>query len=281
MVDLPHAMQFRGEKNIAATLASARKYAGENGRVATLPDLISAKVAGVKRMDLWFTTTTAIYYGLSKKGNSVIIVAHDIGPLTDLRVLKEAYTTHALTSPNHTTYGTISAGKFESLESGDYGKVEIIDATPYLERKYNAEKKALKWDIEFFLGQESDPLLRALLGKDGEAYLLSVISSVERSRLVGGSRHALFTVGTTCGIVPTNYSANLLILSGMSFPRVTLQEPHQANFVAVRDKKPIKKIHEEVRLSDMAQEIKEVQSKFDKLRNQLDLLITMEDQGLL
>ena len=72
-------MFFDLELGIAHSLALA--YAGHQGRIATLPDVIEARLAADKNAPIWnwyVSTNSAEYFGTTKAGNQVVIVAHGV-----------------------------------------------------------------------------------------------------------------------------------------------------------------------------------------------------------
>lgn len=149
---------------------AALKFAGDDGRIATIPDIIDARLATSVDDGPWqqyFQTQSAEYVGSSQGGNPLLVVAHGVGPLATSEGTKAAYT-----SPNghERRNGRVSRKEFKKLVDGDYGEVAIVDiktlhdqlVEPYgfAFRKTYTKKQALE-----------DPLVSARLGPKAEEYL--------------------------------------------------------------------------------------------------------------
>lgn len=122
-------MAFLHEDGIVAAWNFAKKYAGPAGRIATLPDIIVARLAS-KLNDLpwmrYFTTATAEYYGIGADGREKLIVAHGVGPLSTLEGIKSAYSWEYKDKDRRRRGGRISADEFLKLEAGEYGHVTAL-----------------------------------------------------------------------------------------------------------------------------------------------------------
>ncbi|MBI4141213.1 hypothetical protein HY485_05240 [Candidatus Woesearchaeota archaeon] len=100
----------------------AIKFKGKNGRLATLPDVVDAKIAADDNDAIWhqyIATKTAEYFGSSRGGNKILIVGHNVGPFADdERVVDGEF-----------KQGFLELGRteFRKLESGIYGPVEAFD----------------------------------------------------------------------------------------------------------------------------------------------------------
>lgn len=108
----------------------AKKFAGEEGRIATLPDIIEIRLNN-KPNDIswgnWFTTNTAEYFGIGKDGKKKIIVAHGVGPMSTLKGALKAYGYEYKDKTRHNNGGRITQEEFWKLESGQYGPVSVLD----------------------------------------------------------------------------------------------------------------------------------------------------------
>jgi hypothetical protein len=80
--------------SLPAALREAQAHAGEQGHVATMPELLHGRT--VARFDneiwtQWFTANSAEYVGKTAQGKPVVIVAHGIGPFTNPARIEQAY----------------------------------------------------------------------------------------------------------------------------------------------------------------------------------------------
>lgn len=101
---------------------NASKFKGKNGRIATLPDVVDAKLSADDDTPIWhkyFATSTGEHFGSSRGGNKILIVGHNVGPFANQeRVLNGEF-----------KQGFLELGRteFRRLESGIYGPVEVFD----------------------------------------------------------------------------------------------------------------------------------------------------------
>lgn len=78
--------------NIANAFRKAKNFAGKEGFVATLPDLVHGRIVAPAQDEIWtnwFTPNTEELVGTTAQGNNVFVVNHDIVVLTP-EVLEEA-----------------------------------------------------------------------------------------------------------------------------------------------------------------------------------------------
>jgi hypothetical protein len=154
---------------------SAARFAGPGGRVATLPDVIAARLAtepSVKRRqtpwDSYITTTSAEYAGLSKGGTAILIVAHGIGPMAKVEDAVGIY--EACVKRGRVDYQDegvrIPRGEFLKLESGAYGPVSIVPLEAFCSRYEYPFMEALSLH-----DARREPLVAARLGLNWEAYV--------------------------------------------------------------------------------------------------------------
>ncbi|OGI26176.1 MAG: hypothetical protein A3J76_01870 [Candidatus Moranbacteria bacterium RBG_13_45_13] len=163
------AMAFYHWDGFVPAWKQAIRFAGDGGRIATLPDIINARISTDPDSTAWhryFTTTTAEYVGQSRGGSKIIIVAHGLGPMATLDGICKAYSYEYKDKSRNKRGGRISRNEFFKLEAGDFGTVEIID--------YNA---ATGWNeypfFHFMTRRETalNPLVHARLGNQWEEYL--------------------------------------------------------------------------------------------------------------
>lgn len=166
----PNAMAFFHPNGLVAAHQQAKKFAGENGRIATLPDIIDARLAtkpGDAPWERYFTTMSAEYFGLSRGGNRILIVAHGVGPMATIEGALRAYSHHYKDKERNLTGGRISQQEFLDLESGKYGEVSIVDFESLIRRyKYPF--------LEMLTGVQAlvEPLLEARFGPRWKQYAI-------------------------------------------------------------------------------------------------------------
>lgn len=169
MVAMEHigAMQFYGQ-DFPASYGFARQFAGPEGHVATLPEIISARAAQPPEHRIWntyYTTASSEYFGISRGGTEIVIVAHGNGPLGSLAGIEEAYTPRTFRADGRpdSDAGLISAEQFRCLEDGGFGDVSIVDFAAVREVYFSDWFNFLtEYDVDM------DPLLQARLGPSWE-----------------------------------------------------------------------------------------------------------------
>lgn len=127
-------MAFYHEDGFVPAWKQAARFAGDNGRIATLPDVIDARInSGDEEVPwgMYFTTLSAEYLGYSKGGNHILIVAHGVGPMSTMDGIVEAYSFQFKDQTRDRRGGRITKEQFADLESGKYGEVNIVDFDPY------------------------------------------------------------------------------------------------------------------------------------------------------
>jgi hypothetical protein len=186
MVPLPHvrAMQFQGEE-LAETYDFAKRFAGKKGHVATLPEIMMARAKSPINSLVWnryYTTASSEYFGLSRGGTPIVIVAHGHSPLHSTKSIERTYT-HA----GHAYEGLIPIEAFRRLESGDYGEVEVIDFSQ-VRRVYENDY------FEYVTASQAaaDPLLKARIGASWPTVIDKLLR--ESNREYGGSRADTLTL---------------------------------------------------------------------------------------
>ena len=166
----PTAMAFYNPKGFVPAFKQAKSFAGTDGHVATLPDIIEARLATKPCEYPWeayFTTMSAEYIGLSKAGNPIAIVAHGVGPMSTLDGVLAAYSHEFNDKERNHRGGRISQEEFLKLESGQYGEVYIIDLTAtWIRRPYQFSGHAIT--VKEVM---KEPLWQARLGKKWCEYI--------------------------------------------------------------------------------------------------------------
>lgn len=180
MIPLTHinAMQFQGE-DLSETLGFAQLFAGIDGHIATLPEIISARAATPLENLIWnryYTSVSSEYFGLSRGGNPIVIVAHGNSPLNSIQNIEAAYTPVG----DSVKAGYITQEAFRNLENGGYGDVEIVDFAK-VRRAYKGS-----WSEAVTARQATrDPLIKARCGPDWQ----NVIEKLEMAtRQEGGGK---------------------------------------------------------------------------------------------
>lgn len=168
-IQKPIAVAFYHDKGLVPAWKQATQFAGKNGRIATIPDIVDARLAtadGAAPWNMYFTTSTAEYVGTSKGGNKVIIVAHGIGPMSNISGISQAYSYEYKDKTRSRRGGRISQKDFLALESGQYGDVSVIDFDEYNARYQYSFIQQLRYSELL-----TDPLFQARFGPRYAEYL--------------------------------------------------------------------------------------------------------------
>jgi len=182
-------MAFYHENGIVPAWKQAAQFAGENGRIATMPDIVDARIAtGIDGhpWNTYYTTATAEYFGYSKGGNRILIVAHGVGPMSTLEGIQKAYSYEYKDKTRSNNGGRISEQEFRKLENGFYGDVSIVEFDRIISQYVYPFMEYLKADEAMF-----EPLLRARLGSRAEEYLnhhaemAMIIHEKEHGKIIG------------------------------------------------------------------------------------------------
>lgn len=165
-----NAMAFRHQDGFIASWKQARRFIQPHGRMATMPDIVDARLAaGVNDFEwnAYFTTTSAEYFGYSSGGVRILIVAHGVGPMATLDGIARAYSFEYKDKTRSKQGGRISMREFRALESGSYGPVSIVEFDPILKRR------AYPFGT-YFTAREAthEPLVQARLGPKAHDYLV-------------------------------------------------------------------------------------------------------------
>lgn len=178
-------MQYKLFKGLfEESFLKAVEYAGREGYVATLPQVLDFRVkepCGKPDWDgLWdnYTDTmSAEYVGYSRGGVPLLIVAHGIGPLSTQRGIRSVYAAGAAD-----TGGRITQEEFLALESGVYGPVDLVPLKDLWQEGFFFSPGC--YTREMIL---DNPLFRARLGPQAEMYL-KVQESIARALLTCDTR---------------------------------------------------------------------------------------------
>lgn len=178
---MPHHAKAFCHQHLQAAWRQATQYAGSDGRVATLPDIVAARLATRFTDFPWkkrFITSSAEYFGRDRKGRLVLAVSHGSGPQFPLPDVS-----------NH--MGSIHIHEFWRLLNGAYGEVTCIPYTAITGRYQYPFQKILNADEAL-----NDPLLAARLGPDRAAFVTSTkrhIASWHRDQrfVIPENRHGI------------------------------------------------------------------------------------------
>lgn len=174
------AMAFYHEDGLVSAWKQAMRFAGKGGRIATLPDIIAARIAaepGTVPWERYFTTASAEYMGFGRNGRRIIIVAHGVGPMATIDGILKVYSYQYKDKIRNLHGGRISTEQFRALEDGTYGDVHIIDLESFLERYEFPFLEHLTATLALF-----EPLVMARFGPRSGEY-------VERHRKVAQEYH--------------------------------------------------------------------------------------------
>ncbi len=164
-----NAMGFYHSDGFVPAWKQAVKFAGEGGRIGTMLDVVDARLsAGISDFpwNTYFSTTSAEYFGYSKGGTRILIVAHGIGPMSTLSGIQKAYSHEYKDKERDRHGGCVPQSEFQKLEDGFYGEVSVVEFDPILSRyehpfyAYLTASQAL-----------AEPLVAARLGPRAVAYV--------------------------------------------------------------------------------------------------------------
>ena len=164
-----YAMAFYHRDGLPAAWGQAIRFAGRVGRLATMPDIVAARLEtkpGEIPWEMYFTTLTAEYYGFSRQDNRILIIAHGIGPMSTLEGVREAYSWEYKDKDRSRRGGRITAREFLDLEAGKFGEVSIIDIKSYCQRYRYPFRQILRSSEAM-----TDSVLRARFGPQTEQYV--------------------------------------------------------------------------------------------------------------
>ncbi len=163
----PVAMAFYNSDGYKNAADLALRFAGDGGRLATMPDIVDARLTKKPESFEWgryFTTNTAEYIGRSKQGVPLVAVIHGAGPLAQpesmTRIYAQSYTYNEGRPPR------ITKRDFQRLIAGHFGPVEVMELREVTERYEYPFMEQLTFEQAC-----DDPLVRARLGARAIEYL--------------------------------------------------------------------------------------------------------------
>lgn len=132
----PLAMAFHDMRDMPAAMARALAFAGPGGRIATMADIVDARLASAIDDVAWsnhFTGLSTEFHGLSRGGVPVLAVLHGGGPMATPARLDGA---HAATGVDGRDAGPrrgrVPAARFRAILDGAEGPVQVVDLREYL-----------------------------------------------------------------------------------------------------------------------------------------------------
>lgn len=159
--DRARMMPFYHSGGFEAAYRLASRYAGTGGRIATLPDIIEARLNSGINDTPWtqyFTTMSAEYVGLDGRGTPIVVVAHGIGPMSTSDGAVKANTHES--DDGYRRGGRISQSAFLKLAAGEFGDVTVVK----LEDVWNRRQYAFSGHAVTAREIENEPLWQARLG---------------------------------------------------------------------------------------------------------------------
>ncbi len=130
-------MGFHHSDGLVPAWDQASRFAGADGRIGTMSDVVDARLnAGIEDFpwNTYFTTSSAEYFGYSRGGNRILIIAHGIGPMAKKDGILAAYRHEYADKSRNSRGGRINQKDFLALADGAYGEVSIVDFDPILMR---------------------------------------------------------------------------------------------------------------------------------------------------
>jgi len=180
------AMAFYHEEGFVPAWKQATMFAGKSGHIATMLDIVNARIeTGINQhpWNTWYTTNSAEYFGYGADGRRKLIVAHGVGPMSTLEGIQKAYSFEYEDVSRNNRGGRISQEEFLKLESGGYGEVCNADDMWMLNRGKFGKVAVVDFDMvvetyEYpFMGYltlseaRREPLMYARLGPRYREYL--------------------------------------------------------------------------------------------------------------
>jgi len=158
-----NAMQFFGQRTEEA-YRCALQFAGHGGHIATMPEIVGLRSRSSINHFSWstyYTSASAEYFGYTRGGVPIVIVAHGNGPLCHLPGIRDAYRPRTFNSSGRPRdqLGRIEQREFLWLEAGEYGEVTVVPFQE-LQRAYPEGPGEHLYSNEL----AADPLLAARFG---------------------------------------------------------------------------------------------------------------------
>lgn len=283
MAKLPRALSFYRPDSLLESFKKAKQYAGKEGRIATIPDFVEARLSKIhEAWHEWYTTATCLYFGDSAAGNPIIMVAHGIGPLTTISGINTAYYMNGQSRVNEQDiYAVVDMQNFRKLEQGGFGEVSIVDAREYISIDTSvALNPFIKTRMEFGLPDAKDQLLKALFGPRCEEYLNLIVA--ERKSVEGPEvfKRSFLQIEAPFRCTTANCWANFINLK-YSYWGTEWQDRKGGKFVGIRDKQPLRNIRKVEPLAKLQDDVGELSAALHKLQSKLELAVMLEKEGLL
>ena len=273
MVDLPHAMAFSHFGGLVPTYRAASAYAGEDGHVATLADLIEART--LNEQNGWYIGCSAEFVGPARFGDArtCLVIAHGNAAL--------AATPFLLGSEVSEDPHTISRDTFWELAEGKYGPVTVHDFPTRL-----WESRELSYNVA---EAEGSHLLSAMLGHKRAKYLNLCLKWKHEEEEISGrnleNERAIILTRDYHRWGPKVLDegrafAHLLGLENVyglndhgAVTTITLYHGNETcRMIGIRDQKPLRKIHEGINFGRVDEVAREAQRVVDRLRLQETVL---------
>lgn len=143
------ALAFHHESGLEAQRKLALAFAGEGGRIATIEDIVHARLASNVLDNPWthtIITSSKVYHGRNRKGLPLLVFAHGNGP-----------------------EGQANLDTFDQLLSGSYGDIAVVDLSKYQNASVRSEGKA----GNRYTYEEAckDEIARAFFGRQFDEFL--------------------------------------------------------------------------------------------------------------
>ena len=164
------SMAFYHADGFVPAYRQAIQFAGKDGRIATMPDVVDARLTCGINDEPWntyYTTVSAEYFGYSRGGVRILIIAHGVGPMATLEGIQQAYSFQYKDNSRGKRGGRITDQQFRDLEEGKYGEVQIVEFDPIISRYEYPFLGYLSLEEALF-----EPLLKARLGSRADEYLM-------------------------------------------------------------------------------------------------------------
>ncbi len=134
------ALAFHHEKGYEAQRKLALDFAGKDGRIATVEDIVNARLnSNIKDFAWWgtFITGSALFHGTDKNKNPLLVFTHGnalppMVALSDTKAIRDFYkqfddpgVTHRDETP------VLEQEEFQKLVDGHYGEVAVVNLNTY------------------------------------------------------------------------------------------------------------------------------------------------------
>lgn len=170
------ALAFHHEKGYEAQKTLALDFAGEGGRIATMEDIVHARLHSPYGSFTWwgiFITSSRLYAGTAKDGRQLLAFVHGGGPepfrIGKLRRYAGADYDRLRDSDADRQELVVEQEDFEALIAGTYGDVSVIDLGTYKSAAVPGEKKAR--NRYTYDEARRDEIIRAFLGREADAFI--------------------------------------------------------------------------------------------------------------